>query len=264
MSVQTCDMPFGWWRSVSATIRSKAMAYITRLGIFRETRETILGRFAGLDQRDLHEPVTVLERPERRADLILRPHRPETLDETDGRARSGGERLHCGSPDPALRWPQTKVEASRAKGLSKGSHAPPRSGRRRGVIHRHGSLDPAGRVLYQIRPRSRGREAEGGGLLNRYTGVNPYRGFESLRLRHFQIFSLSNILSGCPIGPPASFDHVPSGSARGGREGRRLGPSARSVSASIPCAVGRPCGGRIAEARDFISDQIVAQPVRAR
>ena len=29
----------------------------------------------------------------------------------------------------------------------------------------------------------RGREAEGGGLLNRYTGLNLYRGFESLRLR---------------------------------------------------------------------------------
>src|SRR5258706_5981968 len=29
-----------------------------------------------------------------------------------------------------------------------------------------------------------GREAEGGGLLNRYTVVKPYRGFESLRLRH--------------------------------------------------------------------------------
>src|SRR5438067_445500 len=28
-----------------------------------------------------------------------------------------------------------------------------------------------------------GREAEGGGLLNRYTGLNPYRGFESLSLR---------------------------------------------------------------------------------
>src|SRR6266481_7228812 len=29
-----------------------------------------------------------------------------------------------------------------------------------------------------------GREAEGGGLLNRYRVVKPYRGFESLRLRH--------------------------------------------------------------------------------
>src|SRR6185369_10326427 len=33
--------------------------------------------------------------------------------------------------------------------------------------------------------RSCGREAEGGGLLNRYTVLKPYRGFESLRLRHF-------------------------------------------------------------------------------
>src|SRR5688572_22545713 len=32
--------------------------------------------------------------------------------------------------------------------------------------------------------RSCGREAEGGGLLNRYTALKPYRGFESLRLRH--------------------------------------------------------------------------------
>ena len=30
----------------------------------------------------------------------------------------------------------------------------------------------------------RGRVAEGGGLLNRYRVVKPYRGFESLRLRH--------------------------------------------------------------------------------
>jgi hypothetical protein len=35
------------------------------------------------------------------------------------------------------------------------------------------------------RPRwSCGRVAEGGGLLNRYRVVKPYRGFESLRLRH--------------------------------------------------------------------------------
>src|ERR1700722_15566351 len=33
--------------------------------------------------------------------------------------------------------------------------------------------------------RSCGRVAEGGGLLNRYRVVKPYRGFESLRLRHF-------------------------------------------------------------------------------
>jgi hypothetical protein len=33
----------------------------------------------------------------------------------------------------------------------------------------------------------RGRGAEGGGLLNRYRVVKPYRGFESLRLRHFSI-----------------------------------------------------------------------------
>ena len=33
--------------------------------------------------------------------------------------------------------------------------------------------------------RRRGREAEGGGLLNRYTPLKAYRGFESLRLRQF-------------------------------------------------------------------------------
>ena len=32
--------------------------------------------------------------------------------------------------------------------------------------------------------RRRGRVAEGGGLLNRYRVVKPYRGFKSLRLRH--------------------------------------------------------------------------------
>ena len=34
-------------------------------------------------------------------------------------------------------------------------------------------------------PRRGGRVAEGGGLLNRYTGQNLYRGFESLPLRHY-------------------------------------------------------------------------------
>jgi hypothetical protein len=34
-----------------------------------------------------------------------------------------------------------------------------------------------------------GRAAEGGGLLNRYRGLNPYRGFESHPLRHFAFTS---------------------------------------------------------------------------
>jgi hypothetical protein len=39
-------------------------------------------------------------------------------------------------------------------------------------------------ALGHIRPQwSCGRVAEGGGLLNRYRVVKPYRGFESLRLR---------------------------------------------------------------------------------
>ena len=37
-----------------------------------------------------------------------------------------------------------------------------------------------------------GREAEGGGLLNRYRVVKPYRGFESLRLR--QLFALKRLI----------------------------------------------------------------------
>jgi hypothetical protein len=41
---------------------------------------------------------------------------------------------------------------------------------------------PANRHIRCI--RRRGRVAEGGGLLNRYTLVKAYRGFESLRLRH--------------------------------------------------------------------------------
>jgi hypothetical protein len=32
--------------------------------------------------------------------------------------------------------------------------------------------------------------AEGGGLLNRYRVVKPYRGFESLRLRHSLLYGL--------------------------------------------------------------------------
>ena len=39
------------------------------------------------------------------------------------------------------------------------------------------------RVGHIRRCRRRGRVAEGGGLLNRYRVVKPYRGFESLRLR---------------------------------------------------------------------------------
>jgi hypothetical protein len=39
-------------------------------------------------------------------------------------------------------------------------------------------------IYKQFSLRSCGREAEGGGLLNRYRVVKPYRGFESLRLRH--------------------------------------------------------------------------------
>jgi hypothetical protein len=40
-----------------------------------------------------------------------------------------------------------------------------------------------GGKLIKTRSRRDGRVAEGGGLLNRYTGQNLYRGFESLSLR---------------------------------------------------------------------------------
>src|SRR5690349_10326284 len=51
-----------------------------------------------------------------------------------------------------------------------------------------------GRFLAIISPRRRdAREAEGGALLRRYMGLNPYRGFESLSLRHLPL-----------IGAPAS------------------------------------------------------------
>lgn len=45
-------------------------------------------------------------------------------------------------------------------------------------------------VGHTDRRRRRGRVAEGGGLLNRYRVVKPYRGFESLRLRQ-PIFSIT-------------------------------------------------------------------------
>ena len=41
-----------------------------------------------------------------------------------------------------------------------------------------------------------GREAEGGGLLNRYRVVKPYRGFESLRLRQFSRRAPDNLEPG--------------------------------------------------------------------
>src|ERR1700761_1411256 len=50
----------------------------------------------------------------------------------------------------------------------------------------------------------RGRVAEGGGLLNRYRVVKPYRGFESLRLRQTGEIPGRNASSGYPhFNPPA-------------------------------------------------------------
>jgi hypothetical protein len=58
--------------------------------------------------------------------------------------------------------------------------------------------------------------AEGGGLLNRYRVVKPYRGFESLRLRQFtrqlfDLFRFSKIALGARAHPDASLV-VPKGS----------------------------------------------------
>jgi hypothetical protein len=65
----------------------------------------------------------------------------------------------------------------------------PRSRRGRTLrSHRRDSANLAlaarGRVGHIGCSGRRGRVAEGGGLLNRYRVVKPYRGFESLRLRH--------------------------------------------------------------------------------
>src|SRR5207244_1849571 len=55
--------------------------------------------------------------------------------------------------------------------------------------HRIAACGPPPRQAYRPCGR-RGRVAEGGGLLNRYRVVKPYRGFESLRLRHLRAGAL--------------------------------------------------------------------------
>ncbi len=57
-----------------------------------------------------------------------------------------------------------------------------------------------------------GREAEGGGLLNRYTLVKAYRGFESLRLRQTPVSFACQAGPADPIsvfGSPAAADKLP-------------------------------------------------------
>src|SRR5947209_2584968 len=63
-------------------------------------------------------------------------------------------------------------------------------------------------VGHTDRSRRRGRVAEGGGLLNRYRVVKPYRGFESLRLRHPLVTRALSILV-----PPANRAHWPANEA---------------------------------------------------
>jgi hypothetical protein len=57
------------------------------------------------------------------------------------------------------------------------------------------------------RVRRRGRAAEGGGLLNRYRVVKPYRGFESPRLRHIALIllGLNCISKVIPLSYPSRF-----------------------------------------------------------
>ena len=48
-------------------------------------------------------------------------------------------------------------------------------------------------IAYAVSPRRGGRVAEGGGLLNRYRGLNPYRGFESPSLRQYALSALKSL-----------------------------------------------------------------------
>ena len=60
-----------------------------------------------------------------------------------------------------------------------------------------------------------GRVAEGGGLLNRYRVVKPYRGFESLRLRQLYTTACPAIRSSRAARRTASCGHVVPGSPAG-------------------------------------------------
>ena len=60
--------------------------------------------------------------------------------------------------------------------------------------------------------------AEGGGLLNRYTLVKAYRGFESLRLRHWH-YPLR--LTKAPADLVVAREHLP---LRAGRARRKFSP----------------------------------------
>lgn len=68
-----------------------------------------------------------------------------------------------------------------AIGITDPGHRPPDS--ICDPLFRDPALAAGDRVRHIGHQRSCGRVAEGGGLLNRYRVVKPYRGFESLRLR---------------------------------------------------------------------------------
>lgn len=72
-----------------------------------------------------------------------------------------------------------------AIGITDPGHRPPDS--ICDPLFRDPALAAGDRVRHIGHQRSCGRVAEGGGLLNRYRVVKPYRGFESLRLRHHPV-----------------------------------------------------------------------------
>ena len=87
------------------------------------------------------------------------------------------------------------------------SNAPWARGATEGIHGATSACDLRLRRAYR-RCRRRGRVAEGGGLLNRYRVVKPYRGFESLRLRQHR----RTPATGCKI---LRIDHAISQQQRG-------------------------------------------------
>ena len=115
----------------------------------------------------------------RATDSRTKPTRPHGLPRRPSRQKcvgawnsERGERASMAFPSPRTKVRQPVTPCSQPLGehdsrQSAACGSPPRRAYR-----------PYGR---------RGRVAEGGGLLNRYRVVKPYRGFESLRLRQFAV-----------------------------------------------------------------------------
>ncbi len=92
------------------------------------------------------------------------------------RAAANAPFIFCGSPSPSRPVAYNRVH-------------------NRCIYNKSGQSAACGsRPRRAYRPyRRRGRVAEGGGLLNRYRVVKPYRGFESLRLRQSMFSRVSCI-----------------------------------------------------------------------